>query len=99
MTVLDAVCRAIGEAAEERHLGWALVGGFAVSVWTEPRFTKDVDLVVAVADDGQAESFVRDLVANGHSQTMVVEQEALGRLAQVRLELADGGQVADVLFA
>lgn len=77
----------------------ALVGGFAVSVRTEPRFTKDVDLVVAVAEDGQAESFVRDLVANGHSQTMVIEQEALGRLARVRLELADGGQVADVLFA
>lgn len=98
MTVLDAVCRVVGEVAAEKGLGWALVGGFAVSVRTEPRFTRDVDLVVAVADDSQAESFVHDLVARGHTQTMTVEQEAVGRMAQVRLVLA-GGQVADLLFA
>ncbi len=31
----------------------ALVGGVAVSVRTEPRFTRDVDLAVAVPDDSK----------------------------------------------
>jgi hypothetical protein len=33
-----------------------LVGGLAVSVRTEPRFTRDVDLVVAISDDHAAEA-------------------------------------------
>lgn len=31
--------------------GWALVGGFAVAARAEPRFTRDVDVPVAVEDD------------------------------------------------
>lgn len=38
---------------------WALAGGLAVSVWTDPRFTSDIDIAVAVADDRAA---VRSLV-------------------------------------
>ncbi len=34
----------------------ALIGGLAVSVRGEVRFTRDVDLVVLVADDDDAES-------------------------------------------
>lgn len=34
---------------------WALIGGLAVSARTIPRFTKDLDFAVAVADDGEAE--------------------------------------------
>ena len=37
---------------------WALVGGLAVSARTIPRFTKDLDFAVAVADDGEAEETV-----------------------------------------
>lgn len=33
---------------EEQGAGMALLGGLAVSTWTEPRFTRDVDLAVAV---------------------------------------------------
>jgi hypothetical protein len=32
-----------------------VVGGLAVSARTEPRFTRDVDLVIAVSDDQSAE--------------------------------------------
>jgi hypothetical protein len=37
---------------------WAIIGGLAVAVRSEPRFTKDVDLAVAVADDREAEDLV-----------------------------------------
>lgn len=57
----------------------ALVGGLAVSARTEPRFTRDVDLAVAVADDAEAEAVVRFLVGRGCATVAVVEQEATYR--------------------
>jgi hypothetical protein len=48
VSVLDEVCHEVGGTAEGRGLGWALVGGFAVSVRTEPRFTRGRDLVGGV---------------------------------------------------
>jgi hypothetical protein len=45
--VTEAAARAAADLAE---LGarFALVGGLAVSVWGEPRYTRDVDLAVGV---------------------------------------------------
>jgi hypothetical protein len=80
---------------------FALVGGFAVATRAEPRFTRDVDLAVAVGDDAQAESLVRDLGNAGYRVISVVEQEAVGRLATIRLQPAgeDDPAVLDLLFA
>ena len=70
--------------------GWALVGGLAVSIRAEPRFTRDVDVAVSVADDATAEGLVRDLRAQGYRLDATLEQAALGRLATVRLVAAGG---------
>jgi len=40
---------------------WALIGGLAISVRSAPRFTKDLDFAVAVADDSEAEDVVHRL--------------------------------------
>jgi len=79
---------------------YAVVGGHAVSARTEPRFTRDLDLAVAVADDRQAEVLVGALVARRYRIVALIEQEATGRLATVRLEhtLAPGVMI-DLLFA
>jgi predicted nucleotidyltransferase len=80
----------------------ALVGGLAVSARTEPRFTRDLDLVVAVTRDSEAEILVQRLVSEGYRARTLVEQEATGRLATVRLDLpAENlrGVVVDLLFA
>jgi len=81
---------------------WALVGGLAVSARTEPRFTRDVDVAVAVADDAQAELLLRSLQDEGHVVSAIVEQDAATRLATARL-LSPGedaaGVVIDLLFA
>ena len=91
-----------------RHLGeslpaglpWALVGGLAVSARAEPRFTRDVDVAVAVSDDTAAEALASGLVTQGWAITAVVEQDETGRLAQVRLAAAaSAGVVCDLLFA
>ena len=92
--------RAAAAALETRD--WALVGGLAVSARCEPRFTRDVDLAVAVADDAEAEALVRQLLTSGYQVLATVEQEAKGRLATVRLAIpgeAPSGVVLDLLFA
>ena len=78
---------------------YALVGGFAVSVWCEPRFTRDIDFAVAVADDDGAEAVVGALVKSGYEVLATVEHERAGRLATVRLALGPGDDVIDLLFA
>ena len=100
MTPLRASLARIHAALDELGARCALVGGLAVSARTEPRFTRDIDLAVAVETDGEAELLVRELRARGYRPTGHLEQEATGRLATVRLtEGAASGPVVDLLFA
>ncbi len=62
------------------------------------RFTRDVDLAVAVTGDADAEQLVRQLVARHYRVVATVEQDAVGRLSTVRL-LDPGGVKVDLLFA
>lgn len=83
---------------------WALVGGLAVAVRAEPRTTRDVDVVLAVAGDREAENVVRALFGRGYRQLDqgVFEQVNHQRLATVRLVapgLESEGVVVDLLFA
>jgi len=100
-TRLLETLRLVGRALDDGAQPWALVGGLAVSVRVEPRFTRDIDLVVAVTDDRAAEQLVADLTAVGFGLRLTLEQQALGRLAAVRL-LPPGepeqGIVVDLLF-
>ena len=50
-----------------------LVGGLAVSVRCDPRFTRDVDLALAIKDDSHAESIVSSLSRQGFRIDAVVE--------------------------
>jgi hypothetical protein len=96
-TALRQIC---ADLTETRH-GFALVGGLAVSARTEPRFTRDADIAVAVASDVEAETLIRSLRAGGYEIGAVVEQEAVGRLATARLTRSPepASPVIDLLFA
>lgn len=79
----------------------AVIGGLAVSVRTEPRFTRDVDLAVATANDGEAEALVFALQQAGYRTLSVLEHET-GRMSTVRLVPPGGaadGVLVDLLFA
>lgn len=76
---------------------FALVGGLAVSVRSEPRFTRDVDLAVAVADDRDAEALVRDLRADAFTVAATVEDDERRRLSTARLVVH--GVKVELLFA
>ena len=81
---------------------FAIVGGLAVGIRTEPRFTRDADMAVSVAGDQQAESVVFGLIHRGYKLVASLEQEVTGRLATVRLVPPlshDAGVIVDLLFA
>ncbi len=69
------------------EIPWVLLGGWAVSVRTEPRFTRDVDLAVAVGSDAQSERVVGEFRARGNAVAMRVEQDAVHRLATAQAAL------------
>jgi predicted nucleotidyltransferase len=101
VNVLEAaIRRAVADLARYR-CAWALIGGFAVAARAEPRFTHDIDVAVAVADDAGAESLVRWLIQDGYRPLTSIEQDDTDRLATVRLAsaVADGDVVIDLLFA
>jgi hypothetical protein len=77
---------------------FALVGGLAVSVRAEIRFTRDVDLAIGVTSDAEAEALVYSLRESGYRPIAVVEHDTQGRLATARLLSALGVKV-DLLFA
>lgn len=101
MIALAATLRRIEADLADLGAAYALVGGLAVSARTEPRFTRDVDLVVAVAEDAEAERLIHQLQTRGFRVDATVEQDAIGRLATARLrEGADPAvPVIDLLFA
>jgi predicted nucleotidyltransferase len=102
VNALEILLRQVSDLFDRHKRSWALVGGLAVSVRTEPRFTRDLDVAVAVSDDTDAEAFVRVLQISGfHAQT-VLEQDATHRLATVRLvptRMVAPGLMLDLLLA
>ncbi len=102
MTTIGTLLRQVSELFAKRQQSWALIGGLAVSARTEPRFTRYLDLALAVPDDCAAEEVVQDLQSGGFRAVAIVEQEETHRLATVRLvpsgETAQG-LMLDLLFA
>lgn len=93
--------RAVRDLEAAGHTA-ALVGGLAVSARTEARFTRDLDLAVAVTGDADAEALVRGLMMSGYGVVEMIEQEATGRFATARLVTPGNDPasvVVDLLFA
>ena len=101
MTSLEAILRRVDADLARSRISFALIGGLAVSARTEPRFTRDADLAVALDSDAEAQSLVHGLRVLGYGIGSIVEQEAVGRLATVRLTRSPAPEapVVDLLFA
>ncbi len=63
MTSLETALRRINTDLIQARVPFAVVGGLAVSVRTEPRFTRDADLAVALSTDAEAEALIHTLRA------------------------------------
>jgi hypothetical protein len=101
MSQLGNTLQRVARQLDALGVSWCLVGGLAVSARTEPRFTQDVDVAVATASDDDAEQVVHALQRQGFAVFSVLENDAIGRLATVRLQRRASGwkEVVDVLFA
>lgn len=76
----------------------ALVGGLAISIRAEVRFTRDVDLAIAVDSDAHLDRITRALAGEGFVLVTVVEQDERKRVAIARLR-SPSGIVVDLLAA
>lgn len=77
---------------EDEGYKCALVGGVAVGVWTEERFTKDIDLALAVKTDKDAENLVKRLLRKGFIVEKVLEHKPTESLAVVILSHTINGK-------
>jgi hypothetical protein len=79
---------------------FAIIGGVAVSIRTIERFTKDLDIAIAVHSDKEAEEIVLSLSRVGYFVETVIEQDETNRLATVRLSVPGPPKIlVDLLFA
>jgi hypothetical protein len=102
MTTVESALRRIVADLELSGRAFALVGGLAISVRADPRFTRDADLVVSASDDAVAEQVLKGLMARGYVLVATVEQDAANRLATARLAspvAPDDELIVDLLFA
>ena len=101
MNALHSALSSAVEALRAEKRPWALVGGLAVSARAEPRFTRDADLVVCVANDDEAEALVFGMREQGFGVLATVEHQTARRLATARLSAPPSGSgvVVDLLFA
>ncbi len=100
MQKLEQVTREVVNWLTESRIGYALIGGLAVSFRTIERFTKDIDLVIAAENDQEAENYVRELSSHGFQVQTLLEHTKHGRIATVRMIKAPLGSVfVDLLFA
>ncbi len=102
MSRLGAALQQAASALQDLDREWALVGGLAISVRAEPRFTRDLDLAIATTGDDAAERVTAAMLRRGFHLHALVEQEAVGRLATARLLFpgeSEGGLFLDLLFA
>lgn len=84
MTDLARAVEALSKDLAACGVRYALVGGLAVSVRSEPRFTRDVDVVAVVAAEA-VDSVARQLAQRGHTIEAIMTDAAAGGVAGVRL--------------
>lgn len=89
---------AIADALRAAQTPFAVVGGLAIAVRGEPRFTRDVDVVVVAMNDAEMEALVFALGARGYRTVTLVEHESRARLSTARLA-APGGLIVDLIAA
>jgi len=94
---LDKIVKEVVLKLNDLEIDFALVGGIAVSVRHEPRFTRDIDLAIAVESDEQAEVIIRKLQSEGYPLITLLEQKTTLRLATARLQASS--VILDLLFA
>ena len=109
MLNLEDELRQVVDALETRGIPYAIAGGIAVSIFTTPRATEDIDLVISATDLDRALGTLEPLGFRRGGPPMSVAQRTLRiqRLTKIAgsdllpldLLLADSPQLEEVLRA
>jgi predicted nucleotidyltransferase len=102
MTMMLSALRKVTEDLNATKRSWCLIGALAVSVYSEPRTTRDIDIAIALDDRSEQDSFVEVLIAAGYrSHQVLMHVEPVQRLGhRIVLEGSHGMTVAiDLLFS
>lgn len=84
-SLLATILKGAANDLVEAGVPFAVVDGLAVGAQAVLRHTQDVDLAVAVADDPHAEQVGGFLIRRGYRPITELDQQAVGRLATLRL--------------
>jgi hypothetical protein len=99
VSALAGAIHRIVEWLSSNQVPYCLVGGLAVSFRTIERATRDVDLVLGVKSDKEAESLIRELRGIGFAPVEVLQRRESGAISTVRLLSAEfPGIYLDLLF-
>lgn len=84
-TLLPVLRRVVAHLADTEP-SHAVVGGLALSFRAEPRYTRDIDLAVAVTSDAEAEAVVGSLIRLRYRVDLELDHIESGRLSTMRLK-------------
>ena len=72
MSFLFSELRRVTNDLHQTGVAWCLVGGLGTSVYAEPRTTKDIDVVVSVPNEQQADNLKDLLVTKGYTNPQLL---------------------------
>jgi hypothetical protein len=90
--------RDLARLLDSAEISYALIGGHAVNVWVEPRFTADIDITIE-AGVGQSERVKELLQGAGFEQDFVEGEEHTSGPDFIRFVSSDGRQVLELQAA
>ena len=91
LAALDAILSALARL----NRPCALLGGLALAIWKHPRFTKDVDVLVAI-DESSVRPLVQNLIANGFRTKRGDGLVKLGELELLQMVYDPPGALVEV---
>ncbi len=79
--------KTVAEDLNQLQVDWALIGALAVSVHTEPRSTRDIDIAIALETIKAQDELVQHLIRLGYGNEQLLRHVLLVRKLGVRLEV------------
>lgn len=102
MSFLFSELRRVTSDLHQSGVAWCLVGGLGTSVYIEPRTTKDIDVVVSVSDEAQANRLKDSLLSRGYTNPQVLMHTTPTRRMGWRVFIPPSGESSiplDILVA
>lgn len=79
--------RTVAEELNQTNAKWALAGALAVSTHTEPRTTRDIDVVIILTNEDERRKFIDGLIQRGFSTPSIIMHVAPTHKLGTRLQV------------